>query len=345
MSFGITISMTEKTPEELRKYLSKMKKLGADLVFTTLRLPGADVELFRKNFFGIGAYIQNNFRDFVVDVSPEVFSYLSVEEIRACGVTALRIDNGISEKEIVELSEKYRIILNASTIDDAFLENLYHHGYQGEIEAWHNYYPRKNTGLDAEFYKERLQFMKERGIRSAAFIAGDAELRGTIFEGLPTLEYHRNCSPFVAYLDMKHHFDTETVILGDFGLKDETFEKMEVLFQTGCIQLLTENILEENILNMIHHNRVDIAADVVRSNEYRRKNKKQICALNTKERPIGAITIDNEGYNRYMGEMQIVLTDLPEDSRVNVVGNITKEDIALLSYIKDFKYPFVLKRK
>ena len=343
MSFGITISMTEKTPEELRKYLSKMKKLNADLVFTTLRLPGKDVKQFRENFFEIGTYIQENFKVFVVDVSPEVFSYLSLEEIKSCGVTALRIDNGIPEQEIAELSEQFGIILNASTIDDEFIENLYHHGYKGEIEAWHNYYPRRNTGLDSEFYKERIHFMKKRKILSAAFIAGDAELRGTIFEGLPTLEHHRNCSPFQAYLEMRHHYDTETVILGDFDLCDETFEKMEVLFQTGCIQLQTENVLEENVLDMVHHNRVDVAADVIRSNEYRRKNKKQIAPQNTVERTVGAITIDNEGYDRYMGEMQIVLKELPADPRVNVVGRIVKDDIPLLSYIKDFKYPFILK--
>lgn len=345
MSFGVTISMTEKTTEELRKYLSKMKKLNAELVFTTLRLPGSDLEQFRKNFFEIGTYIKDNFKIFVVDVSPEVFSYLSLEEIKSSGVTALRIDNGIPEKEIAELSETFGIILNASTIDDEFIENLYHHGYKGEIEAWHNYYPRKNTGLDSGFYQERIQFMKKRNIRSAAFIAGDAELRGTIYEGLPTLEHHRSCSPFLSYLELKHYYDTETVILGDFDLCDETFEKMEILLQTGCIQLLTENILEEDILGMVHHNRVDVAADVIRSKEHKRSQKKQVIPDHTVERTKGSITIDNERYDRYMGEMQIILKELPADSRVNVVGNIKKEDIPLLCYIKDFKYPFVLKEK
>ena len=66
----------------------------------------------------------------------EVFSYLSLEEIKSCGVNALRIDNGIPEETIAELSKTFGIILNASTIDDAFIENLYRCGYQGEIEAW-----------------------------------------------------------------------------------------------------------------------------------------------------------------------------------------------------------------
>lgn len=345
MSFGVTISMTEKTPEELICYLSKMKRLNADLVFTTLRLPGEDIGQFKKNFAGVGSYIRENFRVFAADVSPEVFSYLSLEEIKSCGVNALRIDNGIPEETIAELSKTFGIILNASTIDDAFIENLYRCGYQGEIEAWHNYYPRNNTGLNPGFYEERIQFMKKRGIHFAAFIAGDGERRGTIFEGLPTLEHHRNCPPLLAYLDMKHHFDTETVILGDFDLSDETFEKMETLFSTGSICLLAEHVLEKSILDTIHHNRVDIAADVIRSNEYRRQHKEQVSPSNTKERETGTITIDNEGYGRYMGEMQIVLKDLPKDLRVNVVGRVENGDIPLLSYIKDFKYPFILREK
>nr|WP_080675854.1 phospho-sugar glycosidase domain-containing protein [Paenibacillus larvae] len=35
-----------------------------------------------------------------------------------------------------------------------------------------------------------------------------------------------------------------------------------------------------------------------------------------------------------MGETQILKRDLPEDSRVNIVGNVQDEYIALLDFIK-----------
>lgn len=55
--------------------------------------------------------------------------------------------------------------------------------------------------------------------------------------------------------------------------------------------------------------------------------------MNTISRKRGSITIDNELYGRYAGEMQIVINDLPEDRKVNVVGMVMEEDVSLLSYI------------
>ncbi|MEV3432373.1 DUF871 domain-containing protein, partial [Paenibacillus larvae] len=52
------------------------------------------------------------------------------------------------------------------------------------------------------------------------------------------------------------------------------------------------------------------------------------------KRTIGTITVDNSEYFRYMGETQILKRDLPEDSRVNIVGNVQDEYIALLDFIK-----------
>ena len=41
-----------------------------------------------------------------------------------------------------------------------------------ELEAWHNYYPRRNTGLDVRFFEARNNWLKAHGVRSAAFFAG-----------------------------------------------------------------------------------------------------------------------------------------------------------------------------
>lgn len=38
-------------------------------------------------------------------------------------------------------------------------------------------------------------------------------------------------------------------------------------------------------------------------------------------------------YQRYAGELQITLVDLPPDPRVNVIGTIVEEDLPLLEYI------------
>lgn len=340
--FGVTISLTEKTPSELTGYLEKMKRLNADVVFASVQIPEENAETVKENLFQAGAYIREHMQEFVVDVSPRTFRNFSTDELKRAGVTGLRIDNGMTAQEIVRLSEAFKIVLNASTIDDEQIGELKDAGYRGDFEAWYNYYPRKNTGLDIRYFVRKNEWLFSRGIETAVFIAGDKEMRGTIFEGLPTLETHRTMPPLQAYLEMKHLYGIEKVILGDFDLQPDTFGKLEELFGSGIIRLCTENTEEKSILNMIHHNRVDVAADVLRSNEYRRVNRRQFEPGRTGARPRGTITIDNTGYGRYMGEMQIVLTELDADERVNVVSRVAERDLGLLEYIKDYEYPFVL---
>jgi uncharacterized protein len=64
------------------------------------------------------------------------------------------------------------------------------------------------------------------------------------------------------------------------------------------------------------------------------RSSKAVLPENTVARPKGTITMDNDLYGRYRGEVQITLNDLPADERVNVIGKVIPEDILLLSFIK-----------
>jgi len=48
----------------------------------------------------------------------------------------------------------------------------------------------------------------------------------------------------------------------------------------------------------------------------------------------GSITIDNENYGRYTGEIQIIRSDLKADDRVNVIGHVPENARLLLDCIK-----------
>ena len=68
----------------------------------------------------------------------------------------------------------------------------------------------------------------------------------------------------------------------------------------------------------------------------RRLLKKQhgiIAPENTLVRPVGAITIDNQGYQRYMGELQIIRHPQTADTRVNVPAMVEESEVNLLQYI------------
>lgn len=56
---------------------------------------------------------------------------------------------------------------------------------------------------------------------------------------------------------------------------------------------------------------------------------------------MGYVTIDNFNYLRYSGELQICKKDLPEDTRVNVIGKIKDEELILIYFISDeIKFKF-----
>ena len=195
-AFGVTLSLTEKTPQQIIAYLEKMQQLQVSSVFSSLQIPGDDPGTLQDTLAQVGPLFRRQGLEFVVDVSPRTFRNFTLEQLRSWGVTSLRIDNGMEPQEIAEISHDFRIVLNASTLNDLFLDALQQHGFHGELEAWHNYYPRRNTGLDVRFFEARNNWLKAHGVRSAAFFAGNSELRGTVFEGLPTLERHRTMPPF-----------------------------------------------------------------------------------------------------------------------------------------------------
>ena len=49
---------------------------------------------------------------------------------------------------------------------------------------------------------------------------------------------------------------------------------------------------------------------------------------------MGTVTIDNEKYGRYMGEIQVTLVDLPKDEKVNTITQIIEKDQTILPLIK-----------
>lgn len=341
--FGVTVSLFEKTPGEIEAYLDQMSPLGAGLVFSSLRVPEESPSSVKRALFTVGPRIRARGMRLVADVSPVTFETFSRDELAGAGVTSLRIDNGLSADAIACLSEGFEIVLNASTVDERQLEELARAGLEGRVVAWHNYYPRKNTGLDREHFIRRNRELHELGVRVGAFIAGDAELRGTIYEGLPTLEEHRTCSPTRAWLELVDDCGVDEVVLADFGVSPHVASQLRALNETGAVELGVRDVTDERVLDMVHRNRVDVAADVLRSREFRRKFKERVPRGRVCARPIGSVTVDNEEYGRYMGEMQVALVDLPADDRVNVVARVVDEDLCLLEHVKRSGRPFVLR--
>lgn len=170
-----------------------------------------------------------------------------------------------------------------------------------------------------------------------AFIPGDGLKRKPLFKCLPTLEKHRNLPTFLAFLEMKTCY-VDKIFIGDLTITDWTLQQFQS-YADGIIPLRVNKEQNYPLWNIIHRNRLDAARDVVRSENARIdvarfENGKTIEPANTIHRPIGSITLDNQLYGRYEGELQITLIDLPADEKVNVLGNVIQEDQPLLKYVK-----------
>ncbi|GGC82756.1 DUF871 domain-containing protein [Enterococcus wangshanyuanii] len=339
--YGISVFLGEDLTEEIRTYIQEMSHVGVKGIFTSLHIPEENSELYAQRLKELGEIASKNEMKLMVDISGEAlnragFSFESLEEITAIGVTGLRMDYAISNQKIAQVSQVMNVGLNASTITSNDVKELKHYKADfSNFEAWHNYYPRPETGLGSSSFSQKNQWLKESGFKVFAFVPGDDRLRGPLFQGLPTLERHRYEHPLAAMIELKERFAVDGVYIGDPMISKRTMRQLALYLEQDEL-VLEANDLGSRYYSMIlgtHVNRQDDARDVIRSADARFKKIPTIEAEKLIIRTLGSVTIDNSSYGRYMGEIQVTKKDLPADEKVNVVAQIVTEDQALLKCI------------
>lgn len=340
---GASLYLAEGTEKNLA-FIDRMHESGVQTIFTSMHIPEDDPTDTLDSLKQITDKMTNYGMELMIDVSTKTFEIYHVKKedarefFKELGVNSLRIDYGFTYKEMKELSKDFKIVLNASTINDESSEELINVGFDlSEITACHNFYPRENTALGRDFLYKQNIYLREMGYQIQAFIPGDKEKRGPIFAGLPTLEEHRDADPLYAYLDLVQNFFVDEVLVGDIEMSAESLQRLDKWMDAEIVTLPIEQLNIEVPANFYqtHNNRQDEAADVVRASSSRIDSADiEIEPENNNvPRPIGTITIDNDEYGRYSGEIQITKKDLPADERVNVLGIIKKSMIPLLMFI------------
>jgi len=341
---GASLYLSEGLEKNL-DFINRMHEAGVQTIFTSMHIPEDDPEDTLKVLKQITAKINKYNIELMIDVSSNTFDIYGVEKTEAkefftdLGVSSLRMDYGFSYEEMKDLSADFKIVLNASTIDDEISDDLQVVGFDlSDITVCHNFYPRENTGLGRKFLYERNAYLHDKGFRIQAFIPGDQEKRGPVYAGLPTLEEHRQVDPLHAYLDLVENFYVDEVLVGDIEMSVASLKRLDHYIAEGVITLPTAEIYTEvlDIFYDEHVNRPDVAADVVRSSKCRIVLADETIKPNNNNmsRPTGTITIDNDKYGRYAGEIQITKKDLKADERVNVIGKITDAAKSLLPFIQ-----------
>lgn len=345
MNNGISIYPgLDNTLEDNIKLVETAAKCGIKRIFTSFNIPETKKNNFKQELQIILNIAQNNDMEVISDISPKTCELLNIDTtdlktLKKQGISTIRLDDGYSPKDAAMLSrnmENIRIQLNASAVTESFLENLVKNNADfNNIEALHNFYPRKHTGLSEEFFISKNKLLKKFNIKVGAFVSSEGKKRGPFFEGLPTLEAHRDLNVSLAARHLAA-LNIDGVFISESLPKKKELEDLSKINSDEIIlkiNLLTQNDIIKNLLKNKFTSRADEARDVIRAKEGRALAKEKILPQNNIERKLGCITVDNELYKRYMGELQIIKRDLPPDERVNVIAKISDDELFMLKYI------------
>ena len=321
--------------------------LGFKRLFTSAQVPETsnDEKFFDELTDILTTAVTNGF-EIILDVNVENFSQYNID-----GIT-LRLDDGFKPKQVAKISRTRKIQLNASTVTEKFLDELLELGANfTNISALHNFYPHPCTGLDTYFFDNQNRLLHDLGIEVGAFVPSkDGKKRLPLREGLPTLE---DCRKFSTDLSARFlaAFGVDFIIIGDGATNQEELQAVadvvddEIVFHA---QLLSNDLTTAEILSRKFTRRADVAKSVIRAVEGRQYLKEVGGKIPPEEpaieRSFGDVTIDNENFGRYTGEVQIIQDVLPADGRVNIAARILDEEIFLMSYLKPsqkFSFKFV----
>ena len=258
-----------------------------------------------------------------------------VELAQKLRLWAIRIDYGFSTEEISAMAKRIPVVINASTLSPEDARLIATGG--GQVVAMHNFYPRPETGLDEDYLLETTRALHDAGLKVLAFIPGDTQKRGPLFEGLPTLEAHRNILPSAAFVDLVQRFGMDEIFVGDPGISATEAARIERYCQEGIISVpATLDKPYEHLYNQVFTCRHDSPKWLVRIMESRTYScpGATVEPENCVPRSRGTITMDNRNYGRYSGEIMLIRQELPADDRVNVIGRIPESAYLLLDHIR-----------
>lgn len=353
---GISLYPEHSTPERDKEYIRLAGKYGFQRIFTCLLSVGSKSrEEITKEFREMIDTAHESGLEVILDVAPSVFgllgaTYENLAPFKAMHADGIRLDEGFDGMKEASMSynkEGLQIELNAST-DPSYVANVMnHHPVPGKIITCHNFYPQRYTGISLEHFSYCNREMKKLGLQVAAFVSsGNDNTFGPwpVNEGLCTLEMHRGL-PIDA--QVRHLFATgmvDDVLIANAYASEQELKACagvtpgKLMFGLCLEKELTETERAILYYEQQHVIRGDISEYMIRSTWPRVTfQDASVPAANTRALKRGDVVIINDGYSRYKGELHVVLKDMPNDGRKNVIGHIPDYELVLLDYIEPWK--------
>lgn len=340
---SIYVGLKEYPLDKNLEYLELLKKTGIEYVFISAHIPEMSPGFKDELMVVCNKALELGIK-VCLDVAKPIMKTLQLPK-----VYALRLDYGFSLDEIVQMyfkqiNEDGAVVeLNASTVKYEDLVYLRSKGVNlSKIRISHNFYPKKWTGLSSEDVIKKNQVFHDFGMNVMIYIPSSNEHRPPMYEGLPTVEVHRNLNIY-AILSTLRYLGADEVFFGDAYASSEELEIAKKFnYNEAIIPIIVDSrisVEEKELLRRVHVNRRDANEYFIRSST--RNKGSEILPLNTSNRQLFDVTIDNVKFGRYQGEVCIMMKELPSDERVNIVGKALINEL-VLEAIKSCRFRFVI---
>lgn len=362
LEIGISVYPDFLTKEEIFQQVDVAAKLGYTRIFTSVQLGNLGFDAGKneitEEFFYLfslakqyGMVVHADINDIVLESMGGTFSNL--KPISDLGVEVVRIDGGFTDEQIAIMTHNpYGIMIedNSSMFATATtrLDLIKEKGNMAQFMACHNFFPRNNTGLLFDDAVDYALLYQSYGCKNGIFIGSQLNrphLNAT-GEGVCTVEEHRFTPAHIALMELRHTEAFDIIFFGDSMVDESVLAKVAHCAFSPVTELpvwLDEDVnpeLKKALTTQVFYSRYDQPEQLVRMTQTRK-----IASFkpgNIVARNYLSITVDNELSNRYEGEVQIMLEDLPATRIANVIGQVKPVAARLVNDVTYGQIPFRL---
>ena len=337
--FGISVYPDKSPMEEVYTYMEKAAKLGYSRIFTCfLSIPEDKREEYLVEFKGFMTKAHELGFEVAADTNPEVFKIIgatpdNLKPFADLGLDIIRMDGNFGTQGDIQLTRNpYGIKIEFNASMDMGVELLINRGgNKDQMVMCHNFFPERYTGLDFDLFMEYNRYWKELNLHTAAFVSSNNENTigpWQVFCGLPTVEIMRGLP-----IDLQARYllatgDVDDILIGNYPASDEELEALANV-NLQAIELKVdeaEGISDNEKMIMYDYIAPGMKKDITsQSIPYRDPGKKFFTR--------GDVLVVNDNLAHYRGELEIVLTEIPNDGERNLVATIKPEELMLLDFV------------
>lgn len=350
---GISVYPYKEDINKTKEYIERAAKYGYQRLFTNLlQIEENEKEKVVSEMKEIILHARSFGMEVILDVNPGVFDQLNISYndltfFKDMGATGIRLDStfdGLVESLLTFDDTNLDLEINISN-DTAYLDNiLTYEPLKKKIIGCHNFYPQRYTGLDYDYFVKCSRKFKNMGLRTAAFVnSHNADHGPHVFaDGLCTLEMHRDMDIVTQAKHLVALGTIDDIIIANAYASEDELKRLSEVRQDQIVfdVVFDKDVTAEEkkiVLENQHFNRGDISSYMIRSTfvklAYRDKSIPQNCLKDKVS--FGDITIGNDTFGQYKGELNIVKKDMPDSHHYkNVVGSIPEDELFLIQYVK-----------